>query len=140
MKKKLHVTVECQSELPGSEEYLALRIAAGLSPKTLEAAKLGLPRSLFGVCVREGGSLIGMGRIVGDGGCNFEVVDVAVHPDHQRRGIGYQIMESLLGYLKTNAPSSAYVSLIADGGASQLYRKFGFEFTAPESVGMALTI
>jgi len=125
-------------EIPAANEYRALRVVAGLSPKSPQAAELGLPNSLFSVCVRIDGALIGMGRIVGDGGCNFEVVDMAVHPDWQRRGIGQRIMAALLDYLRANAPPSAYVSLIADGDAAQLYQKFGFEFTTPASVGMAL--
>lgn len=131
---------ELVEEIPAVEEYRSLRVAAGLSPKSPEAARVGLPSSLFAVCVRIDDVLIGMGRIVGDGGCNFEVVDVAVHPEWQRRGIGQQIMASLLDYLTANAPPTAYVSLIADGEAAQLYRKFGFEFTSPASVGMALRI
>ena len=132
--------IDLIEELPGPDEYRALRLAAGLSPKTSEAAERGLPASLFGVCLRVDGRLIGMGRIVGDGGCNYEVVDVAVHPDFQRRGLGSTIMESLMGYLRDNAPESAYVSLLADGGAPALYEKFGFRRTAPTSVGMALKI
>ena len=81
-----------------------------------------------------------MGRIVGDGGCNFEVVDIAVLPDCQRRGIASKIMLSLMDYLRANAPKTAYVSLIADAGAPTLYRKFGFKPTAPESIGMALRL
>jgi ribosomal protein S18 acetylase RimI-like enzyme len=81
-----------------------------------------------------------MGRVIGDGGCNFVIVDIAVHPDHQRQGLGGKIMESLMTYLRENAPSSAFVSLIADEGAPALYRRFGFEFTAPASVGMALKL
>jgi ribosomal protein S18 acetylase RimI-like enzyme len=81
-----------------------------------------------------------MGRIVGDGGCNFEIVDMAVHPDFQRQGLGKRIMESLMTYLRETAPKTAYVSLIADDGAPALYRQFGFEFTAPASVGMAITL
>ena len=81
-----------------------------------------------------------MGRIVGDGGLNYEVVDIAVHPDYQRQGLGSRIMTALMAYLEREAPSSAYVSLIADHGAPALYSKFGFEFTAPASVGMALRI
>ncbi len=79
-----------------------------------------------------------MGRVIGDGGCNFELVDVAVHPEYQRRGLGYQIMEVLMNDLRANAPKSAYVCLIADRGAPALYEKFGFELTAPDSVGMAI--
>lgn len=81
-----------------------------------------------------------MGRVIGDRGCNFEIVDIAVHPDFQREGLGSQIMESMMNYLRENAPPSAYVCLIADEGAPALYRRFGFEFTAPESVGMAVKL
>ncbi len=130
--------LELSEETPGVEEYRALRVAAGLSAKTRRAAERGLPGSLFAVCVRLEGTLVGMGRIIGDGGLNFEVVDVAVHPDHQRRGLGSRIMTSLMRWLRTHAPASAYVCLIADLGAPTLYEKFGFEFTAPASVGMAI--
>lgn len=126
--------VEIKAEIPGADEYCALRVAAGLSPRTPIAARLGLPGTLHAVCARDGGTLIGMGRVVG---CNFEIVDVAVHPDYQRQGYGFRIMEALMHYLHEHAPESAYVSLIADRGAPTLYEKFGFEFTAPNSVAMA---
>lgn len=128
------------AEIPSAREYMELRLAAGLSPKTVEAAERGLPNSLYAVCMRCHGELVGMGRVVGDGGCNFEIVDIAVHPDHQRRGLGSAIMEALMSYVHAHAPKSAYVSLIADGGATVLYERFGFSLTAPASVGMALTI
>jgi ribosomal protein S18 acetylase RimI-like enzyme len=127
-------------DTPLPDEYIGLRVAAGLSPKTIEAAERGLPNSLFAVCIRSGDALVGMGRIVGDGRCNFEIVDMAVHPDFQRQGLGKRIMESLMTYLRETAPKTAYVSLIADDGAPALYRQFGFEFTAPASVGMAITL
>jgi len=117
-----------------------LRIAAGLSANTMAAAETGLPGSWYSVCVREGPQLIGMGRIVGDGGCFFQIVDVAVRPDYQGQGIGHGIMGRLMKRLRDSAPRSAYVSLIADGGASRLYGRFGFEFTAPASVAMAIRL
>lgn len=43
-------------------------------------------------------------------------------------------------WLHNNAPDSAYVSLIADGPAHMLYSQFGFEPTAPASIGMAMLI
>ena len=132
--------IELKSEVPGPDEYCALRVATGLSSRTPIAARLGLEGSLHAVCVRDEGTLIGMGRVVGDGGCNYEVVDVAVHPDYQRQGYGFRIMEALMEYIHDHAPESAYVSLIADHGAPALYAKFGFEFTAPTSVAMAKRI
>ena len=128
------------SEISGADEYRALRVAAGLSSRTAIVAQLGLAGSIHAVCIRDEGTLIGMGSIIGDGGCNYEIVDVAFHPDHQRQGLGYQIMEALMEYIYEYAPESAYVCLIADHGAPALYKKFGFEFTAPTSVAMAKRI
>lgn len=47
------------------------------------------------------------------------------------------IISKLTAYLEKKVPKSAYVSLIADGPAKHLYAQFGFEETAPASVGMA---
>lgn len=128
------------NETPGADEYCALRAVAGLSPKTRAAAEQGLPGTLFAVCIRDGEQLIGMGRVIGDGGLNYEIVDMAVHPDYQRQGYGYRIMDALMNYINENAQESAYVCLLADDGAPALYSKFGFSFTAPRTVGMALNI
>ncbi len=129
-----------EGSVPGVEEYRALRVITGLSPKTAEAAAAGLPNTLYSVTVRDGDTLIGMGRVVGDAGLNFDIVDVAVHPDYQRQGIGKAIMTSLTNYIDRTAHHSAYVSLLADDGAPALYEKFGFRFTAPRTVGMALNV
>ena len=128
------------NEIPGVEEFRALRIACGLSDRNNEAASIGLPNSLFATTIRQGKRLIAMGRVVGDGGCNFEVVDIAVHPDFQRQGLGQKVMQAIMDYLNAHAPESAYVSMIADHHAPALYSKFGFAPTAPASIGMALKI
>ena len=78
--------------------------------------------------------------MVGDGGCNFEVVDIAVHPDHQQQGLGARLMKAIMGYIEEHAPASAYVSLIADNHSPALYTKFGFKPTAPVSIGMAFQV
>lgn len=132
--------IEMKEEIPSADEYRSLRVAAGLSPKTAEAAARGLPGTLYAVCLREGAELVAMGRLIGDGGLNYEVVDIAVRPDHQRKGLGSQVMAALMKWLRANAPASAYVCLIADDGAPALYEKFGFEKTAPVSVGMAMRL
>jgi ribosomal protein S18 acetylase RimI-like enzyme len=78
-----------------------------------------------------------MGRIIGDGGTAFQVVDICVHPAHQGRGLGRRIMAALTDELERRAPATAYVSLIADGPARFLYEKFGFADTAGHgSIGM----
>ena len=124
--------------IPDVATYCHLRSASGLSPKTAEAAARGLPNSLFAVQVLQGDKIVGMGRIIGDGGCFYQVVDIAVLPEHQGRGLGKLIMREISAFIAAEVPVSAYVSLIADGQAHQLYAQFGFTHTAPKSVGMAL--
>ncbi|MFZ6675420.1 GNAT family N-acetyltransferase [Undibacterium sp. Rencai35W] len=129
---------QVRHEIPSVDTYRHLRVSAGLSPKTSEAAARGLPASLFAVQILHEGVPVGMGRVVGDGGCFYQVVDIAVLPAHQGKGLGKLIMQEIRHYIDTTALPSAYVSLIADGKAQDLYAQFGFVHTAPASVGMAL--
>ncbi len=118
------------------EVYQKMRVDCGLSAKTSEACTIGLPNSMYSLMIQEEGKVIGMGRVVGDGGCFCQVVDICVIPEKQGNGIGRIIMERILNFIKTKLPKSCYTSLIADGDASFLYEKFGFKDTLPESKGM----
>jgi ribosomal protein S18 acetylase RimI-like enzyme len=124
-------------QTPSVETYRHLRQAAGLSQKTLRAAELGLPNTLFCVQVLCNGESVAMGRVVGDGGTFYQVVDIAVLPEHQGRGLGKMVMREITGYIERAVPESGYVSLLADGLAHRLYEQFGFCLTAPASVGMS---
>lgn len=127
-------TVRIVERLPSVEDYCRLRSVAGLSPRSREAAARGLPNSVYSVIACTGERTIGMGRIIGDWGSTYQIVDMAVEPEHQGRGIGSRIMDHLMDYLKRNAPESAYVSLIAD--VDGFYEKYGFQPVAPRSNGM----
>jgi len=122
---------------PDAETYCRMRVEAGLSPKTLAAAHRGLANTLYGVSLLQGDEVVGMGRIVGDNGIVFTIVDIAVRPALQGHGLGKRILPALDAWLQANAPESAYVTLVADGDAKHLYAKFGFAETAPYSVSMA---
>ncbi|WP_245156285.1 GNAT family N-acetyltransferase [Agrilutibacter solisilvae] len=128
--------IELVEHFPEVEDYCRLRTVAGMSPKTAEAARKGLPNTLYGVSLRHDGEVIGMGRIIGDGGCFYTVVDIAVAPPWQGQGLGKRIMNALDAWLRTHAEPSAYVTLVADGEARHLYSKYGFVETAPASVNM----
>ena len=125
--------------VPTPDEYLTLRAAAGLSPFSRAAAELALPNTIFAVVIEEAGRAIGMGRLISDGGCFFQIVDIAVDPAFQGRGLGKRIMAGLMAHVAT-LPKGAYVSLIADTPADRLYAQFGFVATAPRSLGMAYRV
>ena len=126
--------------VPSIGDYNRVRVAAGLSEKSVEAARLGLANTVFGVCVENRGEVVGIGRVVGDGGLFFEVVDIAVVPEHQKKGLGKMIMDALVFWLTVNAPPTAFVSLIADEGLSGFYERYGFRVRPPEAPGMSFTV
>jgi hypothetical protein len=57
--------------VPLVEDYNRVRTEAGLSGRDRAAAKVGLPNILFGVCVESDERVVGIGRIIGDGGLFF---------------------------------------------------------------------
>jgi ribosomal protein S18 acetylase RimI-like enzyme len=127
---------------PPVADYLRLRLESGLSPKHEDQARRALAGS-WAAChiVHERtGAVVGMGRVLGDGGWYFHIVDMAVLPAHQRKGLGDAIMTALLERVRQETPRGAYVSLMADPPGRRLYERHGFTETAPASVGMAFWI
>ncbi|WP_332405987.1 GNAT family N-acetyltransferase [Vibrio metschnikovii] len=128
------MTIKFEEKVPSPKEFCDMRVKAGLSPKSLKAATIALPNSLYGISIRNGDELIAMGRVVGDGACNFEVVDVAVDPSYQGRGFGRKVMEYIDSYLSSVSLDGSYVSMIADEPA--FYEKLGYKLVSPSSEGM----
>jgi GNAT superfamily N-acetyltransferase len=130
------VGYELREELPSAERFVALRDAADMAERPREGVERGLPNSVYGVTVvdTETDEVVGMARIVGDGGSVYHVCDMVVHPDHQRQGLGSRMMDAVVEYLDEHAPSGAYVNLMAD--VDGFYEEWGFEETRPVSKGM----
>ena len=90
---------------------------------------------------QEGGEeVVGIGRMIGDSGLFYEIVDVAVAAAHQKKGLGKMIMDALMNFIHTHAPSDAYVSLIADKGVAEFYEKYGFIRRGIDEPGMGQII
>ena len=81
-----------------------------------------------------------MGRIVGDGGWYFLIADMATLPEHQGKGLGSAVLDSLLDEIRTQAPQGAYVTLTADPPGRRLYESRGFSDVAPDRTGMHLVL
>lgn len=68
-----------------------------------------------------------MGRIIGDGGRYFVLGDIAVYPQHQRKGVGTQIMDALMDYIEENTPPKSHISLTASSAAAEFFVRYGFK-------------
>ncbi|KAH8726931.1 hypothetical protein GQ44DRAFT_705024 [Phaeosphaeriaceae sp. PMI808] len=132
--------------LPTPQVYHDLRKISGMTPPPMEAVPKALANSFGGFLAYERQHMtsetvpgpeqaaVAMGRLIGDGSLFLLLTDVAVHPEHQRKGLGKRILQALVDYIDEHAPD-AYVSLVADTPAQKLYPLFGFKDVEP-SVGM----
>lgn len=98
------MSYELKYETPSVDNYIEIRLAAGLSRKSVEAAEIGLSNTLCALTIYSDEVPIAIGRVIGDGGCFFEIVDIAVKPEHQKQGLGDMVMEGLMSYINENAP------------------------------------
>ena len=102
-------------------------------------AETSINNSIHCITVKENEQIVGMGRIVGDGAIYFYIQDIVVHPEHQKKGIGKEIM-NLVEYLNTNAPDKAFVGLFASQGNGSFYEKYNFKDYSPNMTGMFTVI
>lgn len=131
---------EITEALPSAEEYNQIRQKIGWRIHDLVVVQDSLPRSLYGVCLRCGEELVGMGRVVGDGGMTFYIQDVIVIPEHQGQGCGALLMERLMNYIQTHAQHNAVVGLMAAYGKEGFYERYGFTRRPNEKLGAGMTI
>ncbi|GAA1160481.1 GNAT family N-acetyltransferase [Nocardioides aquiterrae] len=123
---------------PNLQDYLHLRAASGLTPKSAAEGQGALAGSWCWSVVQRGGRAVAMGRVIGDGGWYFHIADMATLPEHQGRGLGRRVLDDLLAQISAAAPAAPYVTLMADAPGRRLYESMGFVETAPESLGMRL--
>lgn len=103
------------------EEIDALFRAAGLGGRDPAQYRVACRRSYACVFARDGGRIVGIGRLLSDGYVASAVFDMAVLPDYQRKGIGRRMME----LLHEAVPRSTHL-LFAVPGVENFYRKLGY--------------
>lgn len=135
--------LKIEQRIPTPEEYNYLRRLAEWPVFDHSTAEKGLLNSLFSICViNEMGTIVGMGRVVGDNSIYFHIQDVIVDPAFQKKGIGNIIMKELMEYIEKKSGKNSMVGLMCAKGKEEFYLKYGFIIRPNEKVGpgMSLTI
>lgn len=73
---------------------------------------------------RKNGRLIGFIDVLSDGIADAYLQDLAVHPDYQNIGIGTELMNRAVGYLKSQNIKA--IQVIFDPRNTKFYKRFGF--------------
>ena len=110
------------SEALDWHELEALYRVAPLGQKNAADLRTAFGNSRFMCFARDGGSLVGVGRVLADGVDCAYVCDVAVLPSHQGTGLGKQIVARLVAL----SAGHKKIILYAVPGKERFYEKFGF--------------
>ncbi|MDE6432896.1 MAG: GNAT family N-acetyltransferase [Lachnospiraceae bacterium] len=118
-------------------EYLAIRRQVGWKILKKEQAKKALENSLYVIAVYEDDTLVGIGRIVGDGAIICYVQDLIVIPESQGKGIGSAILKKLIGYVEElrQENSEMMLCLMCAKGREIFYEKHGFQARPTKQLG-----
>ena len=114
------------------EDFVHLKIATGFIDRLLAQVCKALANDLFDVSIHYEGTVVGMGRLVGDGAMYWYLQDIIVQPEYQGQGIGRMIVNRLLEYIKENAMpgTKIEIGLTAVKGKEPFYEIFGFSSTS----------
>ena len=114
-------------------DFMSLRESVGFSKVSTKQAQAAIENSNFIISANIDNRTVGMVRLITDG-LQALIMDLIVHPDYQKKGIGMCLMKHVLKYIQNmaNDGNRILVNLLTDKGKIDFYQKFGFN----ESIGM----
>ena len=104
------------------DELSELYRIAPLGNKSPQALKTVFGNSMFACFAYHGDALVAAGRGLADGVDCAYLADVAVHPDHQGKGLGKEVIRRLVAL----AAGHKKIILYANPGTEGFYGRLGF--------------
>ncbi|NVK55324.1 MAG: GNAT family N-acetyltransferase [Alteromonadaceae bacterium] len=127
-----------KEQAPTVLEFASIRTSVGWLNPELPALQASMNASLYWVSAYLDGQIVGTGRVIGDGAMYYYVQDVIVHCNHQKRGLGSQIMQSINQYLTLNCQAGSTIGLFAAQGKENFYENFGFVSRDGQKLGLGM--
>jgi ribosomal protein S18 acetylase RimI-like enzyme len=128
---------EYRTALPDADAFFSLFETTGWNVK-YAAAPGDLARAMDAswmvLSAYVDGLLVGFGRVVSDGTMHAVLFDVIVHPDHQGRGIGSEILTRLVGACREAGIRD--IQLFAAHDKGSFYERHGFRARPENAPGM----
>jgi len=129
--------MDYRTDLPDAQELAVLFDTTGWyasAPVTADELRRATANSSFWLVGYDGDRLVGFGRVVTDGVMHAMIYDLIVHPDHQNRGIGGDILAYLVD--KCLELGIRDIQLFCAAGKRRFYEKRGFVARPDDAPGM----
>ena len=85
-------------------------------------------------------NVIGMARLLGDGGMAFYLKDFVILPEFQGKGIGKELLDYVQNYIRNQLKDGwqTKLELMSAKGKEEFYKKFGFEERPSKYLGAGM--
>ena len=122
------------------EEYMGLRKKVGWVEFPIEEAEACVRNAYLVLCVRDDDQAVGVVRLLWDGGYVAFLSDLIVDPGYQGRGIGRELVETVIRRIREEMKPGYKVKLTLNSsrGKEPFYVKFGFRARPNEDAGAAM--
>ena len=122
------------------EEYMGLRKKVGWVEFPIEEAEACVRNAYLVLCVRDDDQAVGVVRLLWDGGYVAFLSDLIVDPGYQGRGIGRELVETVIRRIREEMKPGYKVKLTLNSsrGKEPFYVKFGFRARPNEDAGAAV--
>ncbi|WP_303824493.1 GNAT family N-acetyltransferase [Ruminococcus flavefaciens] len=131
--------IEKNTLLP--EEHIALWESAGWGSLDRDLVETSLRGSYATFAVRDGGRIIAMARLIGDGGMAFFLKDLVVSPYYQGKGIGRELLAHIEDFIRGELKEGwwSFLQLMSAKGKEEFYLKCGYKAHPHERSGAGFT-
>ena len=127
---------------PTATEFNTLTESVGWGTRDNNIVEEALSNTLYSLCVYDGDSLIGYGRIIGDKTIFLYIQDIMVIPEYQGQKVGTGIMNKLIEKIEEYKKVNPYIRtyLGASKGKECFYERFGFIARPNKELGAGMIL
>ena len=121
-------------------DFIKLYESAGWGKKCEDIVQVSLENSNVTFAVIEEENVIGMARLLGDGGMAFYLKDFVILPEFQGKGIGKELLDYVQNYIRNQLKDGwqTKLELMSAKGKEEFYKKFGFEERPSKCLGAGM--
>lgn len=133
--------LEYIDKAPTLEEYKEMRRQVNFMVLSDRIASNALNNAFHITTVRDNGKAVGMIRVLSDGSYANFITDVIVIPEYQHRGIGTEMMNRTVEFMRsTLEPGETIVLYLMSAiGKETFYKRFGFKERPNEVWGAGMS-
>lgn len=123
--RRFRAVAVIELRLPTADEYVDLRRSVGWRIPAAGDVERALEATKVSAIATDGATVVGLGRVVGDGAFYDFVVDLIVRPEAQGRGVG-RLLLSTLEREVANGSATGVLQVVADEDVTPFYESSGY--------------